>query len=426
MQILKRRTKFKQILELILGFCYVIVLVGCSLSEEDSKESLLQEDILKLENRENDYREQKVRTIEETAIYSLDNEKLEKVGSIAENIYLNIQDSDAVEGKIPLITGRYYLDAETVELSTRQYQEKVHLIPYNVQVITKESYDIEDIDGNRIMRMSKAETYPVVVQPSKKDPRWGVLFQNDLVYISIENGEYTKDNFLEEPTINQSVPVLMYHFFYNEDNDEKRVDGNYVEVKEFDEQLSKLKEEGYTFLTMIEIYYFMEGRAQIPEKSIAITIDDGDASVYKYAYPILKKYDIPATLFLIGGWLEPNLSYEFIEMREAGIELQSHGFLMHQGGCEGMGHGGRLQCVDLDIGVQDTRQSLDYVDGGFVYCYPFGDVNQHAKEILKQTNVKMAFTTEQGKISPGMDLYALPRIRVTGGVGIVNYMNRLK
>ena len=176
---------------------------------------------------------------------------------------------------------------------------------------------------------------------------------------------------------------------------------------------------------MREVLYFMEDRAQIPSKSLAITIDDGDPTVHKYAYPVFQKYGLNATLFLICGWEDATMSYDFWEMREDGLELQSHGFLTHQGGCSGMGHGGKLLCMDHDEGVEDTKMSLDYVDGGFVYCYPFGDVNDSAKQILNDAGVKMAFTTANGWISPGMDLLELPRVRVHGGNSLESFANSI-
>ena len=86
---------------------------------------------------------------------------------------------------------------------------------------------------------------------------------------------------------------------------------------------------------MREVYYFMTGRANVPAHSLAITIDDGDPSVHEYAFPVFQKNGLNATLFLICGWEDPTLSYDFWEMREDGLELQSHGFLTHQGGCAG-------------------------------------------------------------------------------------------
>ena len=91
-----------------------------------------------------------------------------------------------------------------------------------------------------------------------------------------------------------------------------------------------------------------------------------------------------------------------------------------------MGHGGRLLCVDYNEGVNDTIMSFDYVDGGFVYCYPFGDYNDHAEQIIRDAGAKLAFTTEHGMIHPGMNLLELPRVRVIGGAGLDRFAGSLK
>ena len=86
---------------------------------------------------------------------------------------------------------------------------------------------------------------------------------------------------------------------------------------------------------------------------MCIRDSDGTASIYKYAYPLLKKYGDSATLFLIGNHLKDDkLPQSFQEMKQNGMELQSHSYGMHTGGCEG-GHGGALRCVAHDEGVAE-------------------------------------------------------------------------
>ena len=260
---------------------------------------------------------------------------------------------------------------------------------------------------------------------AQKDGAYGVELQGRIVWVDSAQVEETIARSDSGGPAATSLPVLMYHFFYSEAEGQSRENVNFVEVEEFRGQLQALQDRGYVALTMREVEMMMKGWADVPEKSVAITIDDGDPTVYQYAYPVLKDFGYNATLFLITGWMNPQLPYEFFQMREDGLELQSHSFLMHQGGCKA-GHGGRILCVDHDEGVADTRQSLEYVDGGFVYCYPFGDVNDHAVEILQEAGVQLAFTTEYGKIKPGMDLYRLPRIRVTGGAGLDRFIKSIE
>jgi peptidoglycan/xylan/chitin deacetylase (PgdA/CDA1 family) len=345
------------------------------------------------------------------------------VGTVLQGSYLDIDEGN--ENLLSVKDTDYKVDGKDVQVSNRWFKNTNHLVPYNEELTTNSNYSLQDVKGNTVINFNKSNTYTVYVKPSSDDERYGVLFQNAIYYISSNE---VSDEYLVEGTtqeLSTSIPVLMYHFFYSEENGETRTDGNYVEVNELDEQLNYITSNGFTALTMREILYFMEDRAQIPSKSLAITIDDGDPTVHKYAYPVFQKYGLNATLFLICGWEDATMSYDFWEMREDGLELQSHGFLTHQGGCSGMGHGGKLLCMDHDEGVEDTKMSLDYVDGGFVYCYPFGDVNDSAKQILNDAGVKMAFTTANGWISPGMDLLELPRVRVHGGNSLESFANSI-
>ena len=363
----------------------------------------------------------KIETSIDTNLYD---DSFNMIGTIKANTYL-----DVAEGKDNLLSIKdtnYYVDGKDVQASNRWFKNTNHLVAYQQALTTNDSYSLLDVKGNTVIEFNESSTYTIYVLPSTDDDRYGVLFQNTIYYISSSDVKEINETNGETQELSTAIPVLMYHFFYNEDNGETRKDGNYVEVKELDEQLNYLTSNAYTALTMREVYYFMENRAQIPAHSLAITIDDGDPSVHTYAFPVFQKYNVNATLFLICGWEDPTLSYDFWEMREDGLELQSHGFLTHQGGCEGMGHGGRLLCMNHDEGVNDTQMSLDYVDGGFVYCYPFGDVNEHAKEILRDTGVKMAFTTANGWIKPGLDLLELPRVRIHGGDSLDSFASSIQ
>ena len=81
----------------------------------------------------------------------------------------------------------------------------------------------------------------------------------------------------------------MYHYFYSKENGEVSKNGNWLEVKDFEAQLKYLKDHDYVTLRMQDVENFMDGKVQLPKNSVSITIDDGTASIYKYAYPLLKK-----------------------------------------------------------------------------------------------------------------------------------------
>ncbi len=95
-----------------------------------------------------------------------------------------------------------------------------------------------------------------------------------------------------------NVPVLMYHHVLPK--------AGFItsSIKQFDAQMRFLAENGYKTLTSEEFYLFKKKKLKIPNKSVMITFDDGWKDNYVYAYPILKKYNLKATLFIVTNWIE--------------------------------------------------------------------------------------------------------------------------
>jgi peptidoglycan/xylan/chitin deacetylase (PgdA/CDA1 family) len=121
----------------------------------------------------------------------------------------------------------------------------------------------------------------------------------------------------------QVVSVLTYHHF-----SEQCSNTLCIPVAEFARQMAFLKKAGYRAITMKELLKFIDYQEPLPRKAVAITIDDGYRSVYDLAYPILKKYDFTATLFIYTDFIDnsPNaLTWEQLrELAQAGFEVEAH------------------------------------------------------------------------------------------------------
>ena len=119
----------------------------------------------------------------------------------------------------------------------------------------------------------------------------------------------------------QTVPVLTYHDFFVKGTGDQP-----ATKKLFEEQMSFLEREGYKVISMDRFMDFLDFDVQIHPKSVVITIDDIDESVYSVAFPVLKRFGYRATLFVttdfIGG--EGNLTWDKIgEMNVNGIDVCS-------------------------------------------------------------------------------------------------------
>jgi peptidoglycan/xylan/chitin deacetylase (PgdA/CDA1 family) len=136
------------------------------------------------------------------------------------------------------------------------------------------------------------------------------------------------------------IPILLYHRIIENDLYEKEISGSEkiftIPITRFEEQMKYLKREGYYFLHLEELLDILSGKKDKPDKPMVITFDDGFKSVFDHAYPVLKKENIKATIFVTTdqaseffgkykGFDEPLSDEEMQILHENGISIQSHG-----------------------------------------------------------------------------------------------------
>lgn len=219
----------------------------------------------------------------------------------------------------------------------------------------------------------------------------------------------------------KTLPILMYHYFYDPDNGETGENSNWMSTKDFEKQMKYLADNKYYFPSWNEVADFIDGKIALPAKSIVITIDDGQWSFFKYGLPILNKYNIKATSFIItskaGGTKFKKNLYD-------NISYQSHTHGMHTGGCSG-GHGGLFRCINYDKGLKDLNKSIEILGTNDAIAYPFGDVTNNVLKITKAAGFKVGVTTVNKKAQVGMDRYQLPRVRMSRGISLQGFINSI-
>lgn len=258
------------------------------------------------------------------------------------------------------------------------------------------TYTVEDSSNN------KSETTRKVIVKKKATT-------------SQENTTTTKVN-----TSKRGLPVLMYHFFYDAKAGEKGADNNWMEVSAFEEQMKYLSENNFYFPSWSEVEAYVNGTKTLPAKSVVITIDDGDASFIKHAIPIIEKYNVKATSFVVtswnGDWLPKSYS-------SSHLNFQSHSHDMHRSGANGKG---RFVNLSYSEALEDVTKSKNIIGNCNVFCYPFGHYNDTAKKVLKDAGYKLAFTTKGGRVYPGQDKFALPRVRMSKGISMSAFKEAVK
>ena len=232
---------------------------------------------------------------------------------------------------------------------------------------------------------------------------------------SIENTDSKREEKIQKhgKLSSDGLPVLMYHFFYDKSLGETPKDGNYLEISTFEGHLKYLTDNEFYFPSWEEVSKYLDKEIELPAKSIVLSVDDGEDSFFRLAYPVIQKYDVKVTEFLVGAW---NGWYKN-DYPARQMVYQSHSYDMHKAGADGKG---AIMTLGYNKIIEDLTKSKNELgkDECIVFCYPFGHYNENAKKALKDAGFKLAFTTEYGRIKRGMDKLALPRIRTSSSTSV--------
>ena len=216
-------------------------------------------------------------------------------------------------------------------------------------------------------------------------------------------------NFLSR---NYVVPVLMYHSINT--HIAKEMSGLAVSPATFDRQMNFLRSHNYNVVPLEDLVALIKDNKKIPPKTIAITFDDGYADNYSYAFPVLKKYRIPATIFIIvnevGRKEGDRLSWEQIkEMQGSGLVTFGSHTLRHE----------RLVNIkspqDLKAEVFESKKILENKLSQKInlFSYPEGCYNREVRQLVIDAGYSAAVATIPGKQPLKNDIFLLKRIRIS-------------
>jgi peptidoglycan/xylan/chitin deacetylase (PgdA/CDA1 family) len=207
------------------------------------------------------------------------------------------------------------------------------------------------------------------------------------------------------------VPILMYHSVKEEVPEGSRLT---VSVKTFERQIRFLKERRYNVIPLTTAAQGVAEKRRFPPKTVVITFDDGFRDNFTHAFPVLKKYGLCATLFVIldevGRPRGDRLSWEEIRiMRDSGLfQFGSHTFtevpLVNIRSQE-----------EVKRQIFDSKKALEEKLGVPVeaFSYPEGFFTPQIKEWVRLAGYKLAVATNPGKKIPDDDVFALKRLRIS-------------
>ncbi len=208
---------------------------------------------------------------------------------------------------------------------------------------------------------------------------------------------------ITKPVVDQTAQVLI--FCYHRLVDKIRYPGTEITPAAFEAEMKELKDRGITVISMQDLLAWKKGEKNIPPRSAVVTFDDGWKSQYEVAWPIMKKYGYPFTMFIYtegvrGGSLgggEAITWEQLADMRDNGVDIEAHS-ATHQDLREGhtimlASTGGKRTKTKLtgpqyeqwiQNEVVGSKQLLEQRLGIKVNCFavPFGNYNEHVKGYL--------------------------------------------
>ena len=396
----------------LIGFSVIFFGKNLLNNKSSNKKNDVKTNKIDITSNYNDY----VIATTDTDIY---NKKLKKIGKIYKDTKILLDDKKNIKDKYyKLKNADIYIKYDSVTKSDaftyeNEYKTYKNYIVYNENIKTKSNYKLLNGD-NTLYEFNNSDTYKIII---KDEDKYGIEFNDQLFYIKSEDVESNMESANSDNVIAKDIAVLNYHYTIDKNSDEGKecrqticMDQNQVE-----EEIKYLKDNNFYPVTMQDLYLFLTGKIQLPEKSVSITIDDGWYLTRMIS--ILEKYQMQGTLYLIGSLASPN------DYTSQYLEIHSHTWDMHTPNVCNGSHGGGLLCLDEQTILDDLKKSRESLNNTDILCYPFYEYNARTIELVKKAGFKMALAGGYRKAKPGDNIYAVPRFELGNYTTMNDFVN---
>ena len=212
------------------------------------------------------------------------------------------------------------------------------------------------------------------------------------------------------PPVSVRLPIIMYHYveYVKETNDivKKRLA---INPALFEAQLKEFQKEGYVTYFARDIPDILSGKIKPASHSIVLTFDDGYEDFYTVAVPILQKYNMKGTDFVIYDFLDRKGFLTKQQVKELAqnplVEIGAH-TLDHV----------YLKVVPDSVArkqIVESKTDLEVLTGKPVetFAYPYGAYNNDTANIIKEASFTAALSTNFGVIQTQSKQFILSRVR---------------
>jgi peptidoglycan/xylan/chitin deacetylase (PgdA/CDA1 family) len=209
-----------------------------------------------------------------------------------------------------------------------------------------------------------------------------------------------------------TVPVLVYHSvrpLYDDMTEE--VKQFTVSPETFEKELQYLKDQKYSVISFNDLVEAIEGKRMLPVNPVVITLDDGWKNQYQYAFPLLRRYAMPATFFIFTNAIghDKYLTWDDVkELSRSGMTIGSHS----------RSHPFLQKITDeekLDYEIVESKSIIEKKIGKRVdlFAYPFGGYTDKLANKIKSAGYKAARRFSGGVYVSGDSLFSVKGLYAT-------------
>jgi len=247
------------------------------------------------------------------------------------------------------------------------------------------------------------------------------LTSDHFIYFKTIDG--TSDDILEKRKVN--VPILMYHNVGVSNLLDSKLTKRFKIDPSILESHLKYISENFQAISMQELYDYLSNGIEIPKNSVIITFDDGWRGVYNFAFPILQKYHLKFTGYLISDYLDVTAGYltkeevrEMLDSRlfELGNHTTNHALLSFYG----------QSFISHEIEDAQKQFEKDFSVMPLTFAYPGGSYNKMVIDTVEKAGFKTAVTVKAGSEQTEDELLLLKRTEVEGTDTILDLERKLK
>lgn len=246
---------------------------------------------------------------------------------------------------------------------------------------------------------------------------------------------------------NIKLPIIMYHHIIDKKD---RVGKFIISPKNLIDDLNYIKSNGFETITPSDLVNYFDNNVPLPKKPIMLTFDDGHESFYKYAYPLLKEYEMKAVLSIVGEYTENysknedhNVLYSYSNWKQINelanspyVEIANHTYNLHKmDSRKGVSkkNGETIEQYEkfLKNDILKLQENITKYTAitPKTFTYPFGRYSKETKEIIKNLGFRCILTCDEkinniNKLNKDI-IYELGRFNREGGTNSKAFFDKI-